>query len=113
MKVNTERAYYFFILQDITTSLHKPQMKRRHKRKLSAAHHLVAHTKQGYSQTYQVKNNMTQQTQIEDNPDLWYLNPRFNFSDALADINKRLLSQTSFWIRLWASYYIAYSKPGE
>lgn len=88
------------IPQDITSSLHKPQMKRRHKRKFSGPQHLAAHTKQGYSQTYQVKNNTTQQTQIDDNPDLWYLNPRFNFTDALADINKRLLSQTSFWIRL-------------
>ena len=89
-----------FILQDITNSLHKPHMKRRHKRKLCGPQHLAAHAKQGYGQTYQVKNNTTQQSQIEDNPDLWYLNPRFNFTDALADINKRLLSQTSFWIRL-------------
>jgi hypothetical protein len=42
----------------------------------------------------------SQQTKTEEHSDSWYLNPRYNFTDALADINKRLSSQTSFWIRL-------------
>ena len=81
-------------MQDIMSTLHKPQMKRRHKRKSPAA--LAAHTK--YENTYKIKN--TEQSKFEDNPDLCYLNPRFNFKDALADINKRLTSQSSFWISL-------------
>ncbi|CAB4028898.1 Hypothetical predicted protein [Paramuricea clavata] len=85
--------------QDITSSLHKPQMKRRHKRKLPGPQHMTSNTRQ-HSQLYQVNKNSSQQTKIEDNPDLWYLNPRFNFTDALADINKRLISQTLFWVRL-------------
>ena len=77
-------------------------MKRRHKRKSPGPQHMAARTGYELSQTYQTKKkkNTSQQTQFDDNPDLWYLNPRFNFTDALADINKRLISQTSFWIRL-------------
>jgi hypothetical protein len=74
-------------------------MKRRHKRKLPGPQHMVSNTRR-HSQLYQVNKNSSQQTKAEDNPDLWYLNPRFNFTDALADINKRLISQTSFWVRL-------------
>ena len=89
--------------QEFTPSLHKPQMKvkRRHKRRKSPGpQHMASHTRHQHSQMYQVKNNASQQTKTDDNSDLWYRNPRFNFTDALADINKRLISQTSFWIRL-------------
>ena len=73
-------------------------MKRRHKRK-SPSSHLVAPTKH-YS-TYKGNNvRLSEQSKVEDNPDLCYLNPRFNFKDALEDINKRLTSQTSFWLSL-------------
>jgi hypothetical protein len=88
-------------MQDIMSTLHKPQMKRRHKRKSPAA--LAAHTK--YENTYKIKN--TEQSKFEDNPDLCYLNPRFNFKDALADINKRLTSQSSFWISLWKDLWLS------
>jgi hypothetical protein len=77
------------------------KVKRRHKQKSPGTQHMhmAARTKQ-HSQIYQINNNTSQQTKTEDNPDLWYLNPRFNFTDALADINKRINSQSSFWIRL-------------
>ncbi|XP_028400229.1 UPF0547 protein C16orf87 homolog isoform X2 [Dendronephthya gigantea] len=82
-------------------SLHKPQMKRRHKRKSPGPQHLTSNTGQDHSQKSQMKSfTASQQENIDDNLDKWYLNPRFNFADALADINKRLISQTSFWIRL-------------
>lgn len=95
IKSNTD----FFSKDYVTrTTLHKPQMKRRHKRK-SPSSHLVAPTKH-YS-TYKGNNvRLSEQSKVEDNPDLCYLNPRFNFKDALEDINKRLTSQTSFWISL-------------
>ncbi|XP_028408268.1 uncharacterized protein LOC114530871 [Dendronephthya gigantea] len=83
------------VKQGITNTLHKPQMKRRHKRKSPGS--LTEHTR--YEHTHH-KVNRPEQSKIEDNPGIWYLNPRFNFKDALADINKRLTSQTSFWISL-------------
>lgn len=75
-------------------TLHKPQMKRRHRRKLPTP--IAAHTK--YENAFKV--HKTEQSKLNENLDLCYLNPRFNFKDALADINKRLTSQTSFWISL-------------
>ena len=71
--------------------LHKPQMKRRQKRKCPASLSMQARHE---------STNKTEQSEIKDNPDLCYYNPRFNFKDALADINKRLTSQTSFWVSL-------------
>ena len=86
--------------QDITSSIHKSEMKRRHKRRSPRPVEITAHTRHRPSQTFQMKKNISQPTNFDDNPELWYLNPRFNFTDALADINKRLISQTSFWIKL-------------
>jgi hypothetical protein len=73
-------------------------MKRGRKRKSPGFQHMAAYTRKEHSQAYDT--TTSQQTKIEDCADSWYLNPRFNFTDALADINKRLISQTSFWIRL-------------
>ncbi|CAB4005716.1 Hypothetical predicted protein [Paramuricea clavata] len=84
--------------QGITSALYKPQMKRGRKRKSPGFQHMAVHTRKEHSQAYDT--TTSQQTNIEDCADSWYLNPRFNFTDALADINKRLISQTSFWVRL-------------
>ena len=66
-------------------------MKRRRKRKSPGMQQMVMHTRD---------KTTSQQARIEDQSESWYLNPRYNFKDALADINKRLISQTSFWIKL-------------
>ena len=68
--------------------------RKRNRRKPSQMPHSKRET------SYQKNNATANNTKFEDNPDLWYLNPRFNFTDALAEINKRLTSQTSFWISL-------------
>ena len=79
-------------------------MKRGRKRKPSGLQSMGAQirhkNKQKYSNSNNNNNDTSQQTKFLDNSDSWYLNPRFNLKDALADINKRLIRQTSFWIRL-------------
>ena len=94
-------SFYILSMQDITSSIHKSEIKRRHKRRSPRSVAITAHARHRPSKTFQMKKNISQPTNFEENPELWYLNPRFNFTDALADINKRLISQKSFWIKLW------------